>query len=97
MTAAVATRFATGPPGQPDISYLPDHDKYLARIKKRLETEKLDKSLPPGFPQKLESELVWDGNTLAESYDWNYVLTEADIEEIDAALKHFKCTNVYTT
>ncbi len=90
-TAAVQAPSRAGPPGQPDIGYAPDHDKYLARIKKRRETEQLDKSLPLGFPSKLASELVWDGNTLAENYDWNYVLTAADIEEIERALGLFKC------
>ncbi len=86
-----------GPPGQPDIDYAPDHDKYLARIKRRVETETLDKTLPPGFPQQLDSNLVWDGNTLAEIYDWNYRLTEADLAEIEAALGHFKCKSSSTS
>ncbi|KAK0615557.1 hypothetical protein B0T17DRAFT_538472 [Bombardia bombarda] len=92
-TAAVQRPFASGPPGQPDIGYAPDHDNYLARIRRRQETEKLDKSLPPGFPQKLESELVWDGNNLEETYDWNYKLTEEDLEEVESALAHFQSLN----
>jgi hypothetical protein len=88
---AIATPSPAGPPGQPDIGYTPDHDNYLARTQRRFETEKLSNSIPPGFPTELQSSFVWDGNTLAESYDWNYVLTPADLEEIDAALAHFKC------
>ena len=80
-----------GPLGQPDIGYTPDHDKYLARTQRRLAIGQLDTSLPEGFPAKLESKLVWDGNTLAEQYDWNYVLTATDVDEIEAALRHFKC------
>lgn len=83
-----------GPPGQPDIEYAPDPDKFLARTQRRRETEKLEQSLPSGFPTKLESDLVWDGKDLAEKYDWNYVLTDADIEEIENALKHFKCISL---
>ncbi|KAK5662267.1 hypothetical protein OQA88_8172 [Cercophora sp. LCS_1] len=83
-----------GPPGQPDIGYLPDHDKYLARIKRRRETEALPKTLPPGFPSRIESDLVWDGNDLHETYDWNYRLTPLDISEIEAALAHFKSLNL---
>ncbi|KAK1980426.1 TfdA family taurine catabolism dioxygenase TauD [Colletotrichum cereale] len=88
--AAVQPLLLPGPPGQPDIAYTPDHDKYLARIRRRQEQERLDKTLPEGFPQKLESKLVWDGRTLAERYDWNHVLTEDDRKEIDEALNHFK-------
>ncbi|OLN86551.1 hypothetical protein CCHL11_08527 [Colletotrichum chlorophyti] len=91
--AAVQVPVRAGPPGQPNIDYAPNLENYLARIKRRQEQEQLAKTLPAGFPQKLESQLVWDGNTLAETYDWNYVLTEADKEEIDEALQHFKSLN----
>ncbi|KAF6829600.1 TfdA family Taurine catabolism dioxygenase [Colletotrichum musicola] len=91
--AAVQAPSLPGPPGQPDIGYTPNHDNYLARVKRRHEQEKLENTLPEGFPQKLESQLVWDGNTLAEDYDWNYVLTEADKKEVDDALRHFKSLN----
>ncbi|KAH8895635.1 Clavaminate synthase-like protein [Thozetella sp. PMI_491] len=83
-----------GPPGQPDIRYTPDEEKYQARAKRRLETENLSKELPSGFPAQLESSLVWEGSTLGESFDWNYKLTAEDISEIEAALKHFKSLNL---
>lgn len=77
---------------QPDIEYQPDFKKYQARTKARLHTEPLDQSsLPPGFPQRLESDLVWEGESLANQYDWTYVLTEAEIEELEEALTYFKC------
>ncbi|KAL2681237.1 hypothetical protein Neosp_008845 [[Neocosmospora] mangrovei] len=90
MAAAVQPPLTTGPPGQPDIGYTPNLDKYLARVKRRQETEKFETTLPEGFPKELVSDLVWDGKDLADKYDWNYHLTEADIEEIDEALKNFK-------
>ena len=80
-----------GPVGQPDIAYTPQYENYKARTTRRIQTEKLVQSLPEGFPAKLDSDLVWDGNHLAEYYDWNYHLTPADLAEIDEALKHFKC------
>lgn len=80
----------SGPPGQPDIGYTPNHDKYLARAKHRRETERLATTLPPGFPQELGSKLVWDGNVLAETYDWNYHLTSGNLVEIESALRHFQ-------
>lgn len=84
----------SGPPGQPDITYQPNLDNYLARIKRRTETEDLPNTLPPGFPKQLNSKLVWDGRALAETWDWNYQLTEQDLAEIEAALQHFKSTGL---
>lgn len=81
----------SGPPGQPDIGYAPDLDKYLARVKRRTTTEKLEKSLPPGFPAKLQSELVWDGHEIEKSHDWTYELGSAELADIENALQHFKC------
>lgn len=78
--------------GKPDISYAPDLEKYQARTKRRLESEKLDLvTLPEGFPRKLESSFVWEGKGLEESYQWVYELSEEQVEEIEKALVHFKC------
>ena len=77
-------------PHQPDIDYTPDHNKYLARVKQRLATEQLDNSLPSGFPQKLESDLVWDGSDIASRFNWTYELTSLDLDELEAGLQHFK-------
>ena len=88
---ATAQVLRPGPVGQPDIDYAPNLDKYVARTKRRTNTEKLDKGLPSGFPSRLESDLVWDGSDIAEKYDWVYELTTEDVEEIEKALVHFKC------
>jgi|ERR1700761_2012749 hypothetical protein len=80
---------------QPDIGYAPNYEKYLARTKKRLENERLEKTLPPGFPQVLNSELVWEGKSVGENYDWTYVLKPEEIEEIEQALQHFKSKRIY--
>lgn len=84
------TQLPRGPPGQPDIDYTPDYHKYLARIKRRNETEHLKETLPPGFPLHLSSDFVWDGNDLHKKYDWNCQLTDKDLVEIEAALASFK-------
>lgn len=77
---------------QPDISYTPDFEKYRARTKLRLQSEPLkEKKLPPGFPRQLVSDLVWEGEGLADKYDWTYSLTTEDVEELESALVHFKC------
>lgn len=91
MAAAVAS-----PPRQPDIAYTPDFEKYRARTKRRFATEDLkDQALPAGFPEKLEGDFVWEGENVAKAYDWIYVLNEAEISEIEEALKHFKCMFLY--
>jgi hypothetical protein len=85
------TPAAQPPPGQPDISYHPDWNKYQARVTRRTQTEDLPKSLPEGFPKELKGDLIWEGESLAQSYDWTYVLSTDQLAEIDNAVTHFKC------
>jgi len=81
---------------QPDIHYFPDLEKYKARTKRRLESEKIDPSLPTGFPEELRSSLAWDGAEYAGAAqgtpDWVYRLNDGELQEIDAALRHFLST-----
>ncbi|KAI1367769.1 TfdA family taurine catabolism dioxygenase TauD [Xylaria arbuscula] len=98
MTMSTATITSTvleapAPPGQPDISYHPDYDKWQARIARRLREDNLQKSVPDGFPEKLIGDLVWDGRTVADKYDWTFVFTPEHLTEIDQALAHFKGLN----
>lgn len=88
---ATAQVLRTGPAGQPDIGYAPDLDKYLARVAHRKATEELPSQLPEGFPRKLKSELVWDGSTIGDQYNFVYEVNAEELEEIEDALKHFKC------
>lgn len=85
------TPAAVAPPGQPDIAYAPDFGKYQARVERRQKTETLSKDLPPGFPAELKGDLVWDGRTLAETYNWTYTLSADQLAEVDHAVTHFKC------
>lgn len=78
-------------PVQPDIQYHPEYEKYKARSIRRKETETLPTTLPDGFPQKLDSPLVWEGKDVEKRDDWLYHLSDAELDEIDAALQHFKC------
>ena len=94
---ATAQVIRAGPAGQPDIDYAPDLDKYLARVNRRKATEQLSNDLPDGFPKELVSDLVWDGHDIASKYNFVYELNEAELEEIEAALKHFKCTRTWDT
>jgi len=89
----MATAFSR-PAIQPDIAYAPDFDKYKARTKRRIATEKLElQSLPAGFPTRLESDFVWEGQSIREKYQWVYALSDKEITEIDEALKYFKSLN----
>ncbi|RMD40168.1 hypothetical protein DV735_g4956, partial [Chaetothyriales sp. CBS 134920] len=85
---------AVASPVQPDIQYHPDLQKYESRVQRRLATESITKKLPDGFPKQLHSDLVWEGATVGDTYDWNFVLTPDHIEELDAALAHFKSLNL---
>jgi hypothetical protein len=83
------------PAHQPDISYAPSRSLYEARTKHRIETDASTKrGLPAGFPSQLYSDLVWEGSELAKTYDWNFVLTEEHVQELEDALAHFKCMPV---
>ncbi|OTA96557.1 hypothetical protein M434DRAFT_373646 [Hypoxylon sp. CO27-5] len=89
-TATYVTPPALAPPGQPDISYAPDFGKYQARREKRVKSGGLPKELPKGLPQQLTGKLVWEGDSLAQTYNWTYVLSPSQLDEIETALKHFK-------
>ncbi|KAJ5482023.1 hypothetical protein N7475_000835 [Penicillium sp. IBT 31633x] len=81
-------------PAQPDIQYHPEYEKYKERTRHRKEFETLQSTLPVGFPQKLESSLVWEGKDIEKRADWIYQLSDSQLDEIDAALKSFKALNV---
>ncbi|RAR15140.1 hypothetical protein DDE83_001578 [Stemphylium lycopersici] len=84
------TPAALPPPGQPDISYHPDWSKYKARVARRTQTENLPNNLPKGFPERVKGDLVWEGENLAQKYEWAYVLSADQQKEIDNAATHFK-------
>ncbi|CAH0053902.1 unnamed protein product [Clonostachys solani] len=86
--AAVVTNLP--PPGQPDIQYAPNFQKWQARASSRVKNENLKKTLPDGFPTQLKGNLVWDGDSVAKSYDWVYQLSTDELKEIDTAVAHFK-------
>ncbi|KAK7988934.1 lin1 family protein [Apiospora arundinis] len=89
-TVTETTPAAPAPPGQPDIAYAPDYQKWQARATRRLASETLPKTVPEGFPGQLSGDLVWEGNKLAETYNWTYTLNEDQLAEINQAVQHFK-------
>jgi hypothetical protein len=91
MATVMEAQPATGEtPKQPDISYIPNHAKYLARTARRLATENLPRTLPAGFPARIEGPLAWRGVEIAETYPFVHELAAADVAEIERALVHFK-------
>ena len=84
------TPAARPPKGQPDIHYPPDYNKWQARAARRVAEGNLPTMVPEGFPEQLSGDVVWTGATLAETYDWTYVLSEEQLAEIEQALAHFK-------
>ena len=79
-------------PAQPDISYLPDPEKYALRTQHRVKNERLGLiGLPNGFPQRLVSSFVWEGKDLAGVYDAVYALSDQEVTEVERALQYFKC------
>ncbi|KAF4963073.1 hypothetical protein FSARC_8875 [Fusarium sarcochroum] len=84
------TPAARPPPGQPDINYAPDYSNWRARVKTRLAEGNLPTEVPEGFPKQLGGDAAWDGATLAETYDWTYVLSDGQLSEVDQAVAHFK-------
>ncbi|KAJ3549656.1 hypothetical protein NM208_g396 [Fusarium decemcellulare] len=65
-----------------------------SRVKRRLAEGNLPTKVPEGFPEQLKGDVVWDGATLAETYDWTYVLNDEQLAEIDRAVAHFKSLNL---
>jgi hypothetical protein len=90
LSLTMAAAAVALPVGQPDISYAPDSEKFAARTRRRYETEQLEKVLPAGFPKKLVSDLVWEGQDLVGKYDWTYQLNDEEVGEIEAALQYFQ-------
>ncbi|KAJ5559924.1 hypothetical protein N7513_002323 [Penicillium frequentans] len=81
-------------PAEPLLQYRPDRSQYEERGRLRKETEDLPSTLPPGFPARLESPLVWDGKEMQKRTDWIYELNDTQLAEIDSALKNFKALDL---
>jgi hypothetical protein len=77
---------------QPDIIYHPNFDGHQVRSQHRQQIEKLLATLPSGFPRQLSSPLVWEGKDVEANSDWIVKLTEPQLDVIEQALNHFRCT-----
>ncbi|KAK6514634.1 hypothetical protein TWF281_004832 [Arthrobotrys megalospora] len=84
------------PGGQPDIEYHPDPAKYATRTLLRLQNDPSlrETPLPPGFPEKVEGPIVWEGKDWTDEKQWVYELSAVELKEIDDAIKYFRDLNI---
>jgi hypothetical protein len=81
-------------PGFTCLPYYPNYDRWAAKLSSK---GSIDEALPHGFPCQLNSTLVWDGQNLplgehtsSDGTECVLQLTNSQLEEIDAALRHFQ-------
>lgn len=84
-------------PDYTNVPYYPNYEEYTARNNNRLDDDNIDQTLPPGFPQLLNSKMVWEGESFSLDEHMSSDGTECILElngsqlaEIDTALKHFQ-------
>jgi hypothetical protein len=77
---------------QPDIAYHPDEAKWRARTARRLAADPTlpKQPLPQGFPERVDGPIVWEGKHFTHEDQWVVKLTDAQLQEIDDALRHFQ-------
>ncbi|OCL15203.1 Clavaminate synthase-like protein [Glonium stellatum] len=84
------------PTRQPDIEWVPEYSKYLARQEKRKATENLQTHLPFGWPQKVEGPEVWDGNKFKTENGglgdatWVVHFAPSHIRDFERALAYYR-------
>lgn len=77
---------------QPDIDWIPNYQKYRARCLQRLKRGGLEPELPIGYPQKVDSRLVWSGQELRhKENEYIIKLSMEEIDEIEEAVSCFSC------
>lgn len=75
---------------EPDIEWIPSFKSYRDRCLRRIKTGGLAKTLPEGFPLKLESPLAWEGSKIKKE-EYIVELSAQEITETEDALRDFKC------
>lgn len=73
----------------PNIDWVPSFQTYLERTQRRQREERLQTNLPQGFPQQVQSRMVWAPTDITTE-EIVQTLAPADIEEIEEALVCFK-------
>ncbi|KAI5918988.1 hypothetical protein F4810DRAFT_714965 [Camillea tinctor] len=73
-----------------DIGYDVDEEAFNRRVKASLASNGLPKTVPEGWPTRLEGPLVWSTSDFQNETEYVYHLTDADKAEIQDALELFK-------
>lgn len=82
--------------GGPDIDWVPSFENFMARVGRLSKTQHVrTMALPPGFPERIEAPRAWAGQEFSEK-SYIYVLSEAEVKEIEEALDYFKGLNFRT-
>lgn len=84
--------------GGPDIDWVPSFENFMARVGRLSKTQHVrTMALPPGFPERIEAPRAWAGQEFSEEKSYIYVLSEAEVKEIEEALDYFKGLNFRTS
>lgn len=86
---------ATVLPQEPDIEWIPSFKTYRDRCLRRIKNGGLVKTLPEGFPAKLESPLAWEGCQL-KTEEYIVELSAQEVAETETALRDFKCKSYWS-
>jgi len=79
---------------QADIGYDVDESAFQRRSEAHLAAGGLPKSVPEGWPARLEGALVWSAHDFQDENEYVYFLTTADKAEIREALEYFHEQNL---
>lgn len=81
----------------PNIDWIPSFENYMARVDRLSKSHARTTTLPPGFPERIEAPRTWTGHDFPEEKTYIYVLSEAEVNEIEEALGYFKGLALYTS
>ena len=84
------------PTRQPDIEWVPEYSKYLARQEKRRATENLQTQVPFGWPERVDGPEVWDGSKFKTENGglgdatWVVHFKPSHIRDLERALAYYR-------
>ncbi|KPM45634.1 hypothetical protein AK830_g919 [Neonectria ditissima] len=78
-----------------DIDWVPNYEKYVKRTEARSGLPNVLKKVPNGWPEALDSPLVWTSDTFDKKDDMIFVLDEQQKQEVYDAVKQFKDSGLH--